>query len=232
MAACVANASFRKGADEIYRCEPFEQFGWLKHGFATKASRLPGLSITTLRQVHSAHVFDAEGLRDRQCEGDALVSNQPGKWIGVRTADCVPILLADHRTRAVAAIHAGWKGTAASIVRHAIDQMSTSFGTHAMDIHAAIGPAIRVCCYEVGREVAAAGFEELFPEGLRPHSQDGHVMLDLVEANRRILTASGVPAAQIYDSGLCTFCCRDEFHSYRRDPSDRGRMVSFVSRHG
>jgi hypothetical protein len=229
MAACAANASFRKDADEIYRCESFERLGWLEHGFPTKSSRMPDVAITTLRQVHSAEVFDANGLSDRQCEGDALVSNQPGKWIAVRTADCVPILLADHRTRAVGAIHAGWKGTAASIVRRAIERMSASFETDVIDIHAAIGPAIRVCCYEVGRDVAAR-FEELFPEGIRPHSRDGRVMLDLVEANRRILTASGVPAAQIYDSGLCTFCCREEFHSYRRDPSDRGRMVSFLSR--
>jgi hypothetical protein len=107
--------------------------------------------------------------------------------------------------------------------------MAVQFGTRAEDIHAAIGPAIRSCCYEVGAAVANR-FTLLFPEGLHPHSAEGHVMLDLVDANRKLLRAAGISEAHIYDLGLCTSCCAGEFHSYRRDPSDAGRMVSFACR--
>jgi len=146
----------------------------------------------------------------------------------VRTADCVPILLADPTLRTVAAIHAGWRGTAAEIVRHAVEGLRTEFGTNVNHLHAAIGPSIRACCYEVGTEVAEQ-FRRIFPEW-PVHVEEARTMLDLVEANRRILVGSGVPQSQIYDSGLCTVCCPAEFHSFRRDPRDRGRMVAFIRR--
>ena len=116
----------------------------------------------------SAHQSDLSGgspaqlswSQDRrgpeQCSGDALLTDQAGVLLSVRTADCLPILVVDPRLRAVAAVHAGWRGAAAEIVRNSVNEMGRVFGSRARDILAAIGPSIRVCCYEVGKEVKDA----------------------------------------------------------------------------
>lgn len=229
MSGCLVTPQFAK-RDDLYRCLPFEKFNWLEHGFSTRNALLPA-SITTLKQIHSANVLNVRGLQDRVAEGDALVSNELSNRVGVRTADCVPILLADPATHAVAAIHAGWRGTAATIAQRTVDELAAHFGTKPGNVHAAIGPAIRVCCYEVGEEVALQ-FRHLFPEWEYRLVDEDRWRLDLIEANRRILAAAGVPADQIYDSGLCTCCGAAEFHSFRRDATDPGRMVSFIGRNG
>jgi polyphenol oxidase len=227
MKASVGSGLFRKNDNGIYRCVPFEEFTWLDHGFSTRHTTHALRPITTLRQIHSALVRDARGLADRCLEGDALVSDEPGTAIGIRTADCVPILLVDTATRAVAAVHAGWRGTAAKIIHRALETMSNLFQTNPRDIRAAIGPAIGVCCYQVGLEVAAR-FKDLYPE-LLPDGND-HTMLNLPDANRKLLLAAGVPAIQIYNSRLCTFCNPEEFFSYRRDSDDPGRLLSSICR--
>jgi hypothetical protein len=227
MPSCHAAPQFARRGN-VYRCIAFEEFEWLSHGFSTRDAQLPG-GIITLKQVHSAHVRNAAGIADRAVEGDALISNEGGTLVGVRTADCVPILLADPETRAVAAVHAGWRGTAAALVRSTVEHLHKEFGSDPIHLRAAIGPSIRVCCYEVGPEVAE-NFRPVFPEWNIGNGRRGRTMLDLVEANTRILLEAGIPCEQIYDSGLCTFCCPAEFHSYRRDPCDTGRMVAFVGR--
>src|SRR5579875_3695024 len=151
MSVFSVNDSFRLGNDGIYRCDAFQQFVWQKHGFGTRLAN-PAVDIT-LRQVHSNYVHNAHGLKDREREGDALVTDEIGKSIGVRTADCVPILLLDCRHRAIAAVHAGWRGTAAAIVKFTIEKMKDDFDTAPADIYAALGPCIRDCCYEVGPDV-------------------------------------------------------------------------------
>jgi len=215
-----ASPAFRLGADQVYRCEALADFPWQEHGFGTR-SGAPPVDVT-LRQIHSNRVSNAHGLRDREREGDALITDDVGLRIGVRTADCVPILVLDHRTRAVAAIHAGWRGTAAEIVRHAIEEMRRDFGGARNDVYAAIGPCIRACCYEVGVEVWSK-----FPEY---RSQSGRYTVDLAAANRAQMEQSGVPAQQIFDCGLCAACMRDEFFSYRREPENPGRMMSAIVR--
>ncbi|HXE12187.1 MAG TPA: peptidoglycan editing factor PgeF [Bryobacteraceae bacterium] len=223
-----ATSSFVKGSDDIYRCLPLQQLTWLDHGFATRRSaNVP--PVVTLRQIHSSVVWNASGVEDRDREGDALVSGERGQRIAVRTADCVPILLADRRTRSVAAIHAGWRGTAGRISQRAVEQMMSEFGAVPADIFAAIGPAIGVCCYYVGSEVKNQ-FQELFPEWGPPRDNQEPVMLDLAEANRRILEAAGLPAEQIFASGLCTWHRGEDFYSYRREPENPGRMISFIVR--
>jgi polyphenol oxidase len=218
--------SFRKTGDGIYRCTSLERFTWLDHGFSTRRSVALPHSITTLRQIHSDLVRNAHVLADRAMEGDSLISNEPGKVIGVRTADCVPILLVDAETRSVAAIHAGWRGTAANIAGRTIEHMGHVFQTNPLHIFAAIGPAIGSCCYEVGFDVAEQ-FRGILPE----LAVDGknRVMLDLPEANRRLLLSAGVPCTQVYPSELCTFCNSDDFFSYRREQANPGRLISFVS---
>jgi len=154
-----------------------------------------------------------------------LFARAPGSLIGVHTADCVPVLLVDRRNRAIAAVHAGWRGTVAVIPARTLEAMRERYGTLPEDVEAAIGPAIAACCFEVGPEVAAK-FGDLFPErsdlGRRTH-------VDLHEANRRILSAAGVPPEAIYVARhLCTRCHGGEFCSYRRDRERAGRMVSSI----
>ena len=218
--------SFRLGGDGIYRCDGLQRFLWQEHGFGTRAGN-PPVDIT-LKQIHSDRVVDAKDVRgDRSEEGDALITDCAGLAIGVRTADCVPLLMLDARTRTVAAVHAGWRGTAAFLVRRTLEQFAGKFGGQLEDLHVAIGPAIRACCYEVGTEVAQR-FADQFPEW---GAEDIAVRkLDLVEANVRQMKAAGVPAEQIFDSGLCTACMSEQFFSFRREPENPGRQLSAVKR--
>jgi YfiH family protein len=171
--------------------------------------------VSTVKQVHSNLVLLAEepGVLG---EGDALITNRPGLAISIRTADCYPILLADPQRRAVAAIHAGWRGTAAQIVRKTLEEMATEFGTDPRAVSAAIGPGIGACCYEVGEEVA------------RQFGVEGRTHLDLASENRKQLEAAGVPPQNIEVLGVCTFCDAEHFFSYRREKEKAGRMTSFI----
>jgi polyphenol oxidase len=205
----------------IYRVPELDRIPWLVHGFGTIASPLPA-QLTTLKQIHSSVCVFAAGRTGNLGEGDALLENTPGLILAIKTADCVPILLVDERGRAVAAVHAGWRGTAARIVGRAVEAMSERFASESMDLHAALGPAIGKCCYEVGPEVAVH-----FAESADP-GEEGRAHVDLVDANRRQLLAAGLSADRIYAAGLCTICLREEFHSYRRDREAAGRMHSFI----
>jgi YfiH family protein len=148
---------FNQGADHIYRVRELEVFPWLIHGFGTRNADIPGMfaNLATLKQMHSSTCLPAGGRAGLIGDGDALLEDAPGAVVAVRTADCIPILLVDERRRAVAAVHAGWRGTAAGIARRAVEAMRERFGTDAVDLHAAIGPGIGECCFEVGPEVAA-----------------------------------------------------------------------------
>jgi YfiH family protein len=216
--------SFALGADSILRCAVWEQFEWQHHGFGTRHANPP--VDVTLRQVHSDRVFDARGLADRCSEGDALVCDVTGQCVGVRTADCVPILLLDPEHRAVAAVHAGWRGTVAAVAVRTLETMEKAFGTNPATVHVAIGPSIQACCYQVGPEVAAR-FLPLFPEW---PAEPGRCNVDLPESNRRHLVNAGVAGTRVYDCGLCTFCQASLFFSFRREPQNPGRMVSSIGR--
>lgn len=218
------NNSFRLSSDGIYRCDAFQEFVWQEHGFGTREANPP--VDVTLRQIHSNRVLNASGAKDREREGDGLVTDELNKSIGIRTADCVPILMLDCRQRAVAAVHAGWRGTATEIVKHAVDKMREDFDSEPKDLYAAMGPCIRGCCYQIGTEVAEQ-FKRLFPEW-EPVS--GARTLNLPEANRRQLKAAGVPDEHIFDSTLCTTCQSAQFFSYRREPANPGRMVASICR--
>lgn len=218
------NDSFRLGSDGIYRCDAFQEFIWQKHGFGTRQAN-PEADIT-IRQIHSDRVLNTRAICDREAEGDALITDEIGKSIGVRTADCVAILLLDCQKRAVAVIHAGWKGTAANLVEQTLGGMHSSFRSSPSDIYAAIGPCIRCCCYEVGDDVAAK-FASLFPEW-EPITCKRK--LDLSEANCRQMRAAGIRSEHIFDSGLCTTCQTAQFFSYRREPDNPGRMIAAISR--
>ena len=190
-------------------------------------------------QVHGSDVrivrdaSDARGPQDARGETehcDALVTDAPHVLVGVKTADCVPVLLGDTRHKAVAAIHAGWRGTLALIVAKTIERMEREYGTRAADIRAAIGPAALGCCYEVGAEVIDA-FRQNFAEAdeLLTPTREGHARIDLQRANRRQLLAAGVAAERIHTAPLCTMCRTDLFFSYRREKSLHGRVGRLMS---
>jgi YfiH family protein len=216
---------FYKDSENVYRVRPLDEFDWLEHGFGTRMSNNFGKcrNVATLRQIHSDSVIAAEGRSGSLGEGDALIENTPGALVAVKTADCIPLLIVDPRNRAVAAVHAGWRGTARNIGARAIAELHGKFSSRAEDLHVAIGPGIGKCCYEVGPDVGMQ-FRE-YDETLRDITHPVHV--DLAEINRQQIMGTGVPSRQIYIAGLCTMC-RAEFHSYRRDKQDAGRMLSVV----
>ena len=209
---------FYRHPSHFYRATELDALTWLVHGFGTRSADAPGLfaNLATLKQIHSATCVAARGRAGMLGQGDALLENTLGAVVAVKTADCIPILLADERLRAVAAVHAGWRGTVAGIVARAVEAMAREFGTRPEDMHAAIGPGIGKCCYEVGPEVAAH-----FGESGRAH-------IDLAEANRRQLVECGIPGQRIYVANLCTQCRADEFYSFRRDREIAGRLYSFA----
>ena len=209
---------FYKDGRNFYRVTELDRLPWLVHGFGTRLADIPALfpGLATLKQIHSSTCVPAKGRTGVIGEGDALLEDTPGSVVAVKTADCIPILLADERRRAVAAVHAGWRGTVARIAARAVESMRERFGSDPADLHAAIGPGIGRCCYEVGPEVAA-----YFGEQGRAH-------VDLADANRRQLLDCGVTPERIYASNLCTMCRAGEFHSFRRDRDEAGRLHSFA----
>ena len=188
---------------------------WIEHGFGTRDSNLDQTVMASVKQIHSDVAFVA---REAGCigEGDALVTQTRGVAISVRTADCFPILLVDRERRAVAAVHAGWRGTATGVVGASVNRMGSEFGTYPRNVFAAIGPGIGACCYEVGTDVA------------RRFGMPQAGKLDLAVENRNQLIAAGVAPARIEVVGGCTFCNPAQFFSWRRDHDRAGRMISFI----
>lgn len=208
---------FRRGNDDVFRADALHQLPWLRHGFGTRLNPSWPVSdqIATAKQIHSDRVLRVEspGL---QGEGDALISTQPGIDLAIRTADCLPILIADPLNRAVAAIHAGWRGVVSGIASKTVDAMCLEFNSKPEDLVVAIGPGIGACCFEVGPDVAVQ------------FGREGRVKIDLVQTICRQLGRSGVNASQISTSHLCSCCKPEMFESFRRDREAAGRMVSLI----
>jgi YfiH family protein len=186
-----------------------------------------GWPILKLKQVHSGVVVDMNDTMAAgdAAEGDASVTSIPETLLGVQTADCVPILIADSEGRCVAAIHAGWRGTAARIVEKTVGRLTTKYRVPPANLSAAIGPHIGSCCYEVGPEVVEGIADgeaiEFRPEFPKPH-------LNLAVANRNQLLNAGLKPEQIDSTALCTRCRADLFFSYRREGEHTGRMLSVI----
>jgi polyphenol oxidase len=222
-----------------------------KFARASGAAKMP---LIALRQIHSDVVQIFSAVPAEPPQADAAATRQSGLALAVQTADCVPILLVDTRRRAIAAVHAGWRGTLARIVVKTIGRMQLEFGSQPEDISAALGPAIGRCCYEVGPEVAQA-FSGQFPHasewfdgpferlaaGEEPNPlpwltmmPPGHelpperVNLDLRTANRSQLIDAGVRPRNIAVSALCTACRTDLLFSYRREGARTGRLMAVI----
>ena len=209
--------------------------------------------LVALRQIHSNLVVLADASLEQPRKADGLMTDEPGLLIGIQTADCIPILVADRKRRVVAAFHAGWRGTVKRIVESGIGRMRLAFGSRPEDLTAAIGPGIGPCCYSVGEEVLSS-FEsqfayarELFSEVydsdpirtrypmlFLTQSAPGHsnigpsLHLNLAEANRRQLLAAGLKPRAIHFVGGCTSCRPELFFSHRASEGRTGRMMSVI----
>jgi YfiH family protein len=192
-----------------------------------------GAHPATVKQVHGVNAALAEAPGQPGvplCEADLLATCAPGVPLLIQVADCAPIVLIDPETPAVAVVHAGWRGTAAAAGHEAVANMQRLFGSRPERLLAGIGPAIGVCCYEVGEEVAravaaasggAAGIVDR-SDGERPH-------LSLEAALRTQLLAAGLAETRIALAGLCTACRLDLFYSHRREGTPTGRFGALVA---
>jgi polyphenol oxidase len=212
-------------------------------------------TLVTIRQIHSNVVVrvSGESAGHKPLKADGLMTDQPGLLLAVQTADCIPVLVADRKRRAVAAFHAGWRGTAKRIVEAGIGRMRLEFGSRPEDLVAAIGPGIGACCYAVGDEVISefesqfdyardlvivvkdadpvrARFPMMFLNQRAPgHGPpDHHLHIDLAEANRRQLLAAGLKPRAIHVTGGCTSCQPEMFFSHRASAGHAGRMMSVI----
>lgn len=242
------------------RCGPLARVA--QHGFTTRelalrggpstepegwraAAALAGVGperLARVKQVHGREVRvlargGVDGNLAHTPEADAIVGGEPGTALAVVVADCVPVLLADARAGVAAAVHAGWRGTAAGVVRAAIARMR-DLGARPEHIVAAIGPSIGPCCYEVGDELvdaflaaghARADVERWFHRAPHPERAEGALRLDVARANADQLEASGVSADRIHACGLCTKTHCAIFDSYRADGPEAGRMAAVIA---
>ena len=207
-------------------------------------------SLVALKQIHSDLIHRFSTASTEPAFGDASTANTPKLLLSIQTADCVPLLLIDPRKHAVAAIHAGWRGTLARITEKTVGRMRQEFGSKPSDLVAAIGPSIGPCCYEVGVELVTkftalfADGQEYFdeartgdepnpiqwlnmkPPGHQPPPKNVH--LDLRKANASQLKSAGIREANIYISDLCTACDTDLLFSYRREGAQSGRLMSVI----
>lgn len=191
--------------------------------------------LLRLRQVHGKAVITvrrgtAPPPVDEAPEADAFVSDDPGCALAVRGADCVPLLLADRRTGAVAAVHAGWRGTAAGAAAAAVSALWRTFGTRPADLVAAVGPSIGPCCYQVGDELV----EAFLLAGHAParveawFAREAGLRLDLWAATRDQLVDAGLDPAQIYLCGLCVACHPEQCFSFRCEGAGTGRLAGVI----
>ncbi len=211
------------------------------------------VQLVTLRQVHSDLVHRVAVAPEHPLVGDGLVTDTSGLVLAVLTADCLPVIVADRKRRAVGVFHAGWRGTVKRIVERGVGEMRRWFGSRPRDLSAVIGPGVHNCCYRVGEEVrenfesqfayAAKLFHEVkesnpvrekYPLLFLTARAPGHsrlpvnIFLDLVEANRQQLLDAGVAAKNIGAVPLCTSCRTDLLFSHRAEQGKTGRMMGAV----
>ena len=253
----------RGGVSRVYGGNALN-LGFTKHDSRTAVERnrdlfLKGLGaangrriwpLVSLRQIHSDLIHRVDRMPEHPLAGDGLITDTPRLLVAVQTADCLPIILADRKRRAVGVFHAGWRGTVKRIVEKGVGEMRKHFGSDPRNLVAAIGPGVQGCCYDVGEEVrtkfemqfAYAGslfrevkesdpVREKYPMLFLTARAPGHselpvkLFLDLVEANRRQLLDAGVLAKNIDTAAPCTACHTELLFSFRAEKGVTGRMM-------
>jgi hypothetical protein len=195
------------------------------------AAEIEGFRIAEAQQVHGTEIVEVSACHNetKPC-ADALMTNVPGILVTVQTADCTPVLIADRKQRAVAAVHAGRRGTAAGILIEAVRKLKERYGSEPSDLVAVLGPGISGPRYKVGEECLPP-FQERFSDWrmfCAPH-KGGKWLLDLPGAIRGQIIAAGVPAKQVGLPGPCTFTENSRFYSYRRDGPPTGRLMAAIA---
>lgn len=185
-------------------------------------------AVATMKQVHGRDVRSVADAGTRECDG--MVTDAPGLGLVVHTADCVPILMWAEKANAVSAVHAGWRGTLANVAAAAVAKLMGDKGASAEELHVAIGPAIRACCFEVGDDLVNAFVDAgRAQDDISRPGPRGRRHVDLIDDNRRQLIAAGVRAERIYDSGRCTACENQRFYSYRKEGKGVGRLMGVIA---
>jgi len=175
------------------------------------------------KQVHGDDVLVVSGgvNTSKGCpDADAYITNERKLPIAIRTADCVPVFIFDPVNRAIGLAHAGWRGTYKAIALKTAQKMQEKYSSQLPHLKIVLGPSIRECCYQVGEE-----FRDYFPSHVK--DRQGHLYVNIVEANQAQLLQKGIRAENIFDSGICT-CCNKNYFSYRRDGEKAGRMISLM----
>jgi len=229
--------------------------GWSEADFLTFAASR-GLEPVIMRQLHSDTVHHLDAAPAGKLEGDALLTNVPGLLTVIRTADCLPVFLVDETSRAVAAVHCGWRGTEKRILEKAARAMVRAYGSKPGAMLAALGPCIGSACYEVGPQVREGFRRAGFPPSIFTKCQErgtrtggtagsvppvhvplllaeapgrpGKSLLDLRAANVWLLRELGLKKKNILDSGSACTHCEPSLLSYRRDPGESRRMYNFI----
>ena len=220
-----------EGLNLGFRCGDENENVKKNYRIAAEDLCMPYEAIVASRQTHSTNIRIVTGddvgkgvSRDSDIqETDGLVTDCKNIPLVIFYADCVPILLADLKREVVAAVHSGWRGTKAGIVRNAVKVMREKFGSEPEDIKAVIGPSIGPCCFEVGREVA-----EQFESRFVAPKENGKFTVDLWAANQKLLLESGIHSANIEIFRMCTVCNQDMLYSYRSHGENTGRMGAFI----
>jgi len=231
---------------DLLTCRPLRERG-VPHGFTSRrngfGSRNNGArdhsklaralnleTVASMKQVHGREVVSITHAVARRQACDAVVTDRPGLGLIVHSADCVPLLIWAEETNAVAAIHAGWRGTLAGVTAAAVDTLVSEKSASPEELHVAIGPAIRACCFEVGDEVVEAFVEAgRSREGISRPGPGARRHVDLIGDNCRQLIGVGVGEERIYDSGRCTACENELFYSYRREGEGVGRLMGVIA---
>ena len=220
-----ADSAFRLSYNDEEDLQTVKQ-NWcgLKQAFG-----LPRITIITAKQVHGDTILRVSHATDKQPGvGDGLMTDTPNLCVGVMAADCVPILFVEPARKIAAAVHAGWRGTAAGIGPRAVALMREAYRIDPAALHVAMGPSIGPCCYEVGREVEAqitANWREELKDAWKPDGAKGR--LDLRALNEAQLLGVGIPQPHIHKIGPCTACNVETYFSYRKEGKS-GHQLSFI----
>jgi YfiH family protein len=227
-----------KTSAKVVTVSQWERIPYFVHGFGTREWKLsdfgkhPSLAKFKpifLHQIHSAIIHVIRDFPEKERSGDAMLTDRPGLLLVIKTADCLPVLIADKDGRAVAAVHCGWRSTSQRLVQKVAENLKKNFGCDPSSLLVAFGPAIGSNCYEVGEDVR----KEFKKNGLdgkvfRPHPQrKDKLLLDLRLSNRYQLREKGVMDSNLYTVDMCTHC-ESEFLSYRRDGVTKRRLYSFI----
>ncbi|MGC8872163.1 MAG: peptidoglycan editing factor PgeF [Caldimicrobium sp.] len=214
----------------LYCPECFQQFkinGYFSQKIPKKEISLYFPKVLFPKQIHSNKVFYLEKIDSSILEGDAIITTLKNLTIGVQTADCLPILVADKYKRVIGAVHAGWRGTLSGILKKTLEKI-LSLGIDPEDILIAIGPHIQSCCYEVGEDLI-----ELLPDKFKtsPYliKRDESFYLNLSLLNLFQAKDLGIPEKNIWISKECTSCNKEKYHSYRREKNYLFSQVSIIT---